>query len=61
MNVVNTTKPNLLLGSASDNGKMEASVVEALDAWDKVLAEKEELKEQRTKLEKYVALIEKGE
>jgi hypothetical protein len=60
LNAVNKSTGNnerLLLGSV--DGKMEQSVVQALDTWDKFLSERDELKTNRAKLERYVAFIEK--
>ena len=59
-NAVKNNEP-LLLGTASINEKMDRSIGEAIETWDKALMEKGELKERREKLDKYVQLIEKGE
>jgi hypothetical protein len=61
LEVVNTKRRPLLLGTKSDDGTIiDQSVSEALDKWDKALLERDEGRERKAMVEKYVELIEKG-
>ena len=50
-----------LLGMKTSKGYLEPNVREALEKWDKLLAESEESKNDRVKLEQYLSIVEKGE